>query len=157
MHRSGTSALTRTPNILGAFLPDDQVLPAAPDNPTGYWEHTGLIRAHERFFAENGTFTYGPVEPWPEQVWSSPASEILQADLLDILRRDFVDRANWIAKEPRVCRLLPAWLPLFPHIDVDPSFVLMFRDPLEVAASLRSREDMPGEVSHWLWLAHVLE
>ena len=37
MHRSGTSALTRLLNLLGASLPAD-LYPAGPGNELGHWE-----------------------------------------------------------------------------------------------------------------------
>src|SRR5437763_425787 len=37
MHRSGTSAMTRTLSLLGAALPKD-VMQARSDNPIGFWE-----------------------------------------------------------------------------------------------------------------------
>src|SRR5687768_17060793 len=37
MHRSGTSAMTRTLTLLGASLPQG-IMSAHEDNPTGFWE-----------------------------------------------------------------------------------------------------------------------
>ena len=46
MHRSGTSALTRVLNLLGASLGDD-LMPPGDDNPLGFWEHQGIVSVHE--------------------------------------------------------------------------------------------------------------
>ena len=42
MHRSGTSALTRVLNLLGADLPAT-LAPPADDNETGFWSRSGLL------------------------------------------------------------------------------------------------------------------
>ena len=47
MHRTGTSALTRVLNLLGAELGSD-LLAAQPDNETGIWEHRPIMEIHER-------------------------------------------------------------------------------------------------------------
>ena len=47
MHRSGTSALTRVLNLLGAELPSD-LMPAASTNPTGPWEAIELVALNGR-------------------------------------------------------------------------------------------------------------
>ncbi len=52
MHRSGTSALTRVLNLLGASLPKN-LLGASPGNETGHWEPDRLIGLHDRMLAES--------------------------------------------------------------------------------------------------------
>ena len=48
MHRAGTSAVTRLINLMGAYLgPEEQLLPATPDNPKGYWERIDVLQLHE--------------------------------------------------------------------------------------------------------------
>ena len=47
MHRSGTSALTRTLSLLGAALPGN-LLPSKPSNETGFWESTDILEFNDR-------------------------------------------------------------------------------------------------------------
>ena len=60
MHRSGTSAVTRVLNLLGAELGDD-LMPAGSDNPGGFWEYRGVVELHERLLA-NGVL-HTPYDP----------------------------------------------------------------------------------------------
>ena len=60
-------------------------------------------------------------------------------------------------KDPRMCRLLPLWFPLFQKLAIDPCFALMIRHPWEVASSLAKRDDVGHGKSYLLWLQHTLE
>ena len=50
MHRSGTSALTRVLNLLGAALAN-RLVRAASDNEPGFWESLDLNEIHEEALA----------------------------------------------------------------------------------------------------------
>ena len=45
MHRSGTSAVTRCLNLLGAEI-GSKLLPPAEDNRSGFWEHADVVSIH---------------------------------------------------------------------------------------------------------------
>ncbi|MHB0874384.1 MAG: hypothetical protein ACYC1J_13295, partial [Acidithiobacillus ferrooxidans] len=51
MHRSGTSAIARGLQALGASL-GDALLPAGFDNPKGFWEDRDMLRINEALLAE---------------------------------------------------------------------------------------------------------
>ena len=53
MHRSGTSAVTRVLNLLGAEL-GEPLMPSSKDNPAGFWEHMEAVDIHETLLAELG-------------------------------------------------------------------------------------------------------
>ena len=54
MHRSGTSALARTVNLLGAAAPRT-LMPADPSNPRGFWESNKLVPIDEAILAAMGS------------------------------------------------------------------------------------------------------
>src|SRR5262245_47488451 len=54
MHRSGTSALTRTFGLLGVDLPANLLAPA-PDNVTGFWEPKAFVSFHEAMLERLGS------------------------------------------------------------------------------------------------------
>src|SRR5262245_1129987 len=54
MHRSGTSAITRMLNLLGATLPKN-ILGGGPGNETGHWEPRRLIHLHDQLLSEAGS------------------------------------------------------------------------------------------------------
>ena len=56
-----------------------------------------------------------------------------------------------------MCRLLPLWRSILEEIGCRPHFIIIFRNPLEVAASLHARNGTPQTKSLMWWLDHVLE
>jgi len=59
-------------------------------------------------------------------------------------------------KDPRLCRLLPVWLPAIRTV-AEPKVILTIRHPQEVASSLNRRNGIPKERAYLLWLLHTLE
>lgn len=136
-HRSGTSALTRVLNLLGADLGTEALQPKF-DNPHGYWEHREVFNLHERLLSRLGSawHEYAPLPDDGRQ--REDVAEIVE-ELRAILVREFGDSDLWTVKDPRLCRLLPVWIDLMDGLRVDARFVLVVRHPLEVARSLDAR------------------
>ena len=67
MHRSGTSALAGALGMLDMGLPA-RLMPAAPDNPKGFFESDQIAAIHDRFFEAAGTNWFG-VEKIPEEMF----------------------------------------------------------------------------------------
>ncbi len=87
MHRSGTSALARVINLLGADL-GKNLVPADEDNQKGYWEHEEILHIHERLLKELG-YVWDDIRPLPDNWWLGEAAANAHADLLEALNRDF--------------------------------------------------------------------
>jgi predicted O-methyltransferase YrrM/septal ring factor EnvC (AmiA/AmiB activator) len=155
MHRSGTSALTRIVNLLGFDLPKT-LYAARPDNPLGYWEPLPVVEAHDRFLAEVGS-SFDDVFPLADGLLSSGVARALEDQLVEILEGEFAGSPNFVVKDPRICRLVPVWTAALERFGADPHFVLTLRNPLEVAASLKVRNEYSVTKSLLLWLRHVLE
>jgi len=155
MHRSGTSALTRVLNLLGIELGGD-LMPAAPDNPSGFWEHNGVVAVHERLLAALGRSWDDP-RPLPVGWLQSAAAAAAVADIATIIRRDFASAPLWAIKDPRLCRLLPLWRRVLEGLGIEPRVLLMTRHPQEVAGSLERRDGLPAPISELLWARYLIE
>ncbi len=155
MHRSGTSALARLINLLGADL-GQNLLPAGEDNKKGFWEHVEVLKIHERLLTEMGSI-WDDLRPLPPNWWLGEAAERAYADLIEVLKRDFANSRLWAVKDPRMCRLLKLWHPIFDELKARPHFVIVFRNPLEVAASLAKRDGILMTKSFVMWLLHLIE
>ena len=155
MHRSGTSALTRVLNLLGVTLGDD-LMPAGPDNPSGFWEHNGVVAVHERLLAALGRSWDDP-RPLPEDWLHSPAADQATRDIEAIVRRDFSTTPLWAVKDPRLCRFLPLWRRVLGALGIEPRILLMTRHPEEVAGSLERRDGLPAAISELLWARYLLD
>jgi hypothetical protein len=148
MHRSGTSAVTRTVNLMGIPLSGarDLVGPVASSNPTGHWESGALLDVNDRILARLGG------------AWSAPPNTTLRWERdqeLNGLRRDarrsFADSyrtRQWLWKDPRLCLTLPFWRTSIPAKALA---ILVIRHPMEIARSLEARDRFPVRYSLALW------
>jgi hypothetical protein len=155
MHRSGTSAVAGALRLRGFALGRDLMLPAA-DNPKGFWEHAGVVAIHERLLSALGRAWNDP-RPLPENWAQGEAAAVAAAELGTLLRDEFAGCPLWAVKDPRLCRLLPLWLPVLERMGVQPAVLLVMRDPHEVAASLSARNQWPEGLSRLLWIQHLLD
>jgi hypothetical protein len=155
MHRSGTSAVTRVIGSLGAQLPKN-LMPANPANEEGYWESMDLYSLHEELFHDVGT-SWDDVLPFPQAWFTSKEAQDFQRRILTVLRQEFGPARLFVVKDPRISRLVPLWLQVLRQFESEPSFVLTWRHPLEVAASLKTRDGLMTAHSLLLWLRHRVE
>jgi GT2 family glycosyltransferase len=155
MHRSGTSAMARLLNLLGVDLGED-LLPAAPDNEAGFWEHREIQFTHDRIY-EDLRRDWTNISALPDRWWERPEIQVRRDQLRRILQRDFGFRSLWGIKDPRLCFMLPLWIRLLAEMDCQPKCVLIFRNPQEIAASLHKRDNFAASRSYLLWLRSVIE
>lgn len=150
MHRSGTSAVAGLLRLLGLDLLADDVLPADRANPKGYWESSSLLELNDRILDALGYEWTRPPAAGP--TWDEdPALLELAATLRPALPERF-ERGGWVWKDPRTCLTFPYWLRA---TDLDPVLVLVHRDPLEVAASLATRDGIERPLGLALWERYV--
>jgi len=154
MHRSGTSVLTRTLALCGGDLPKSSRFITDIDRET-HWEPELIVRIHDEELLEPAGRLWRDLD--------GPSNACLESDeafrrrLSAAFHEEFADCALPVFKDPRLCRLLPLWLPIFRELDVTPHALILLRNPLEVAASLRARDRMGIRHGLWLWLRHVLD
>ena len=155
MHRSGTSAITRVINLLGVSLGSKLKAPA-DDNPSGFWEHEQVVAIHEGLLQSFGMAWDDP-RPLPTGWLDLPATAIAAKSIADIIERDFATLSSWAVKDPRLCRLVPLWRRVLTPLGVESRAVIVARNPLEVAKSLSTRNDIPDAVGQLLWARHMQE
>lgn len=164
MHRSGTSALTRALNLVGAAMPDNLLSPN-PDNESGYWESVDVIRLNTAVLEAAGT-AWNDDMRIPDEWFGSEAAHPFLEKGAAFLRANIHPAKPLVLKDPRLCRLLPFWNRLMADLGLSPHYVLILRFPVEVYFSLQSRglkvnfQTMAvnqREKSDLLWLRYVLE
>lgn len=155
MHRSGTSALTRVINLLGAELPSS-LEPPNRYNAAGHWESRDLMRLHDRLLNSAGSSwdDWTAIDPnW----FRSDVARKFADEANEELDRAFHDAPLFVLKDPRICRFLPFWLSIFEQRGIQPIALLPLRNPLDVAASLKNRDQFPRAKSALLWMRYVLD
>lgn len=155
MQRSGTSALARIVNFLGAAMPR-HLVPANDWNPRGYWESAPLAALHDEMLSELGS-------SWDD--WRAPPARWKESETANrfankirlAVDEEFGNAQLFVLKDPRMCRTLPYWMSILEKSGIRSAPLLVVRNPLEVAESLRERDGIPFEKAMLLWLRHNLD
>jgi hypothetical protein len=158
LHRSGTSAVTRLVNLLGADIARD-LAPAGPDNILGYWESSAVVAIHDRLLkavAAVQDFSFDST-PLPADWRATNAAREAKRRLANVIQREFAGSRLFVVKDPRFWRFLPLWVELLAELGISPVVVLPFRNPLEVAASLARRDGLPLQEALLLYFCAALE
>ncbi len=156
MHRSGTSAVTRLLNLLGADLPSKLMPPLPDNNPLGFWESQKIAEIHDELLASAGS-SWDDVAAFPRTWFDSDVAKSFQDQVVQILRANFAASRLFVIKDPRICRLVPFWRTVLNEFGAEPHYVISVRNPLEVAASLKARDGFLPAKSLLLWLRYLLE
>jgi glycosyltransferase involved in cell wall biosynthesis len=155
MHRSGTSALTGALKLLGVDL-GTRLVPPSRFNPEGHFENAEVVAHDERLLHALGS-RWDDLRPLPPRWWKRRAVAALEAERRDLVRREFGGGRLWAVKDPRMCRLLPAWTGALRAAAAPCGYLLLARDPREVARSLAARDGFPAWKAHLLYLDHMLQ
>ena len=155
MHRSGTSAITRILNLMGAELPK-QLVGAAPSNEAGHWEPERLVLLHDEMLAEAGS-SWRDLRPLDLAQLSADRLAYYKTMIQSIIRDEFGNANVFVLKDPRICRFIPVYRTVLSELGVRICPIIMIRNPLEVSASLSARDKMSNAYGLLLWLRHCLD
>jgi GT2 family glycosyltransferase/glycosyltransferase involved in cell wall biosynthesis len=144
-HRSGTSMLAKLLHNCGLYLgPKDQLMPAQADNPDGFWEHLGFVALNDELLNKLGGAWDLP--PKPNETFEHPRLDPLRMKAR-LLIEGFASASAWGWKDPRNSLTLPFWQGLLPKLKT----VIIVRNPLEVAYSMRERNGTSYSFGLRLW------
>ena len=155
MHRSGTSLVSRTLNVLGLYLgPEEHLMRPSSDNPAGHWESRPIKQINDEILSIlGGSWSEPPpLRPGWER---SPELAASRRRAREVIEDDFSGSELWGFKDPRNCLTLPFWQRI-----LDPMrYVICLRNPLDVAASAQARnrkdDSVPFQQGIELWLTYV--
>jgi len=154
MHRSGTSAITRAMETVGAELGGNLNPPAAEINEKGFFEdldiHAINVEVMKAANAEWHSLEHVDIS----RIESSELTA-LRTRAIEILREK-CQKKIFALKDPRISRLLPFWQPVFDAIKIRVAYIIAIRNPISVSRSLGKRDQFPDEKSYLLWLAHIV-
>ena len=154
MHRSGTSAITRVLNILGAKLPEE-LLPPAPGNLLGHWEPIKLVAFNDRLLEAVGS-------RWDDHRYlefdllNVKQLSALKVELRQLIIEAYGDAPLFIIKDPRISRFVGFYREVLEEMGIEIVTLLPLRNPLEVAHSLHARDGHAIRDGLLLWTGHVL-
>lgn len=135
MHRSATSLQAMGLARSGVHM-GDNLLGPMESNPYGHWEDVDFIYFNDFILNKAGGSWNNP----------PPRENIISlSDELDEQIEKFINAKKreplWGWKDPRTCLTIE----LFHKYLDNPHYVTVFREPIEVAKSLKERDNMPIE------------
>ena len=154
MHRSGTSALSGTLNLLGLEFGSD-LMKATKGNPKGHFENMFVYRLNEKILKENNFswdsyyFNFNKIALEKKEIYVEEAKKIIESE--------FKSAKKFVIKDPRICLLFPIWEKACLELSINIKTILPYRNPLEVAKSLQARNNFSLEKGYLLWLKHFLQ
>lgn len=150
MHRSGTSMVTRLVNMMGAYFgPESSTGEITIDNPKGFWERPEVFKLNESILASHQC-TWQDLRRWQVQNAAQQPEKATQFIKKFLLGMDAF--RPWVLKDPRMCLLLPGWLP---HLEA-PIAIICHRNPTEIALSLAKRDNLTPEYALALWETYTV-
>jgi hypothetical protein len=137
--------LTKLLHICGLYLgPENELMPAQADNPDGFWEHLGFVAMNDELLNELGGAWDLP--PKADENFKHPRLDLLRTKAR-LLVEGFDSATVWGWKDPRNSLTLPFWQDLLPKLET----VIIVRNPLEVAYSMRERNGTSYSFGLRLW------
>jgi len=150
MHRSGTSFLVRALNLCGVYLGETESLVShdwknKPDNLRGHWENLRIVQLTDETLA----LTNGTWDNLPEKI---TINEKIGNEVKQIFKN--MESSSMLlagTKDPRLIICLSSWRQFLPK----KIFIIgVFRHPVDVAKSLKIRNDFSLEKSLNLWKSY---
>lgn len=156
MHRSGTSSIAGVISMLGASLPEGQLMSPKGDNPRGFFESEKIKTLNDRILTASGT-------DWSDwrtvnNDWQSNPNypDFLEA-ASRVLAEEHGNSRFILLKDPRFSKLLPFWLLALAKSGFRACHVIPVRHPDEVAVSLGKLHAVPKNVAKLTWVRHFLD
>ncbi len=137
--------VTRLLHCCGLELgPESDLMPPQADNPEGFWEHLRFVAINDELLSELGGAWDLP--PKPNEDFTSARLDALRLKAR-LLVEEFDPTTVWGWKDPRNSLTLPFWQELLPGLKT----VVVVRNPLEVAHSMRERNGTSYSFGLRLW------
>lgn len=165
MHRSGTSAVAGYLHGLGLELPSETLNAHPKDNPEGYFEPQRMVQLNNRLLAMLG-LSWQSTRPISADELVAPDLDPIKEEMRQYLADACQPGRKLVLKDPRLCRLLPVWLPLIQQHCQNPLIIHAVRSAHAVADSLARRaeqQDLAGAAitsrhkATLLWLRYNLD
>jgi hypothetical protein len=155
MHRSGTSATTGALSMCGVAL-GSSLIPAAEDNPKGYWESADAVSIHDELLHSLDR-SWDDIRALPDGWETGAPAFVAAAAIEELILREFAHQPIWAIKDPRICRFIPLWTSVLQRLGIKVVVLFVVRKPSEVAASITARNGWLGPIGDLLWMRHVFE
>ena len=147
--------MTRMLSLLGAALPNRLMAPIENNNESGFWEPQPVADLNDEILGAldsdwDDVFAFRPHQ------YLSNFDRFYAGRAVELLDQEF-DGSEVIAlKDPRISVLATFWDRALCEAGYKTHYIVMVRNPLEVAESLRARDGFPREKSFLLWSSYMI-
>jgi GT2 family glycosyltransferase/glycosyltransferase involved in cell wall biosynthesis len=137
--------LTRLLHRCGLHLgSESDLMPAASDNPDGFWEHLRFVQLNDEVL--NAVGAAWDLPPLPNEDFTADRLAPIRRKA-ELLIEGFDGRPVWGWKDPRSCLTFPFWRQLLPRLKT----IIIVRHPLEAAYSMNERNGTSYALGLRLW------
>lgn len=151
MHRSGTSALTGTLELMDVYL-GSELMGTGVQNAKGFFENRKFLAINKALLSEIGS-NWDDVFYHPDILSTDTP---LYQELKTLLSEEFEYSDLFAIKDPRLVYLFPIYEKALQDLDIEIKIIIPYRSPVEVAQSLLKRNKMSMEKGMLLWTYHIL-
>lgn len=155
MHRSGTSLLAQMARAGLGYDFGDAVLPAAADNPEGFYEDQEAVRLDD-LALERLASHWNDARPLLPDAFAGEGLRDVRSAAANWLGERLGRYPRFAVKDPRMTVLAPFWSPLLRNCGRPVRVLAAVRDPLAVARSLQRRDGFPLAHGLLLWTHYNL-
>lgn len=146
--------MARALSLHGAALPL-RMLPAQSDNPLGFWESSDVVDINDRLLAAMDLEWSDPFLA-PQARYLSNIEGGFFDEAVAALQSNFEGRSPIVLKDPRISVLKEFWGRVLIRAGYRPVYVIMVRNPIEVASSLTARNGFSRERAILIWASHMV-
>ncbi|HET7627070.1 MAG TPA: sulfotransferase [Bacillales bacterium] len=147
--RCGTSMAARAIQFVGVDL-GSRFIKENHTNPKGFWENKVIVDVHKQIKK-----TLGP-RPFPEK-WEKKAEiRPFKKQLKNSLQEQFAGQPIWGWKDPRTVESLAIWKDLLNELGVHAYYLIMVRNPADVAASYKEAYERKEDSAMHQWYMRTL-
>ncbi|HEU5139906.1 MAG TPA: sulfotransferase [Bacillales bacterium] len=126
--RCGTSMVTRAISFLGVDI-GSEFVKKNKTNPKGFWENKDIVKIHKQIKSELGK------RPFPDGWENKESIQPMKRELKELIEDQFLGKDLWGWKDPRTTESLAVWKEILRELDVSANYIIMVRNPIDVAAS----------------------
>ncbi|MBI5429093.1 MAG: hypothetical protein HY938_01405 [Nitrosomonadales bacterium] len=153
MHRSGTSAITRGLQVLDVDLGDKLIGGIAGNNEKGFWEDAEVNDFNNALLVKLGS-AWDRLNAIDELALMGPKLLPERDQAKELLRSKLRSDSIFAFKDPRTAVLLPFWQSVFDALGLTASYLIVVRNPMEVAESLSRRDGISLLKGMLLWVKY---
>jgi hypothetical protein len=151
MHRSGTSALAGTLELLDVEFGSDLMGPTQY-NLKGYFENNRIYELNKKLLTQ---FESSWDDVFQEELVLPNAFDF--SELTELLKSEYLSQNRTFAiKDPRLVFLFPVYQKALTELGIDIKVAIPTRNPMEVARSLQKRDGFSLEKGLLLWSIHFM-